>query len=231
MPSVVPQGERISDFRRVHGLTQLELALRSGVSERTIRNAERGRPVKRDFLLFIAAGLGVSLDEVIQASSHVSSQLRWQRNLEKLMSAMQRLFSENSCLHVLEFAHEDVSCRVQGTIPGYARSGRIFGAFDGAARFQEFLGSVRHLWQEVGAGDYVLEKPIGDSETVVLRCSHAVRLANGQITLLRSVLVGEFEVQRLRRVDIYVAPGEERDADEIRAPARLAILDSRPRRA
>jgi transcriptional regulator with XRE-family HTH domain len=51
--------------RRARRLTQTALALRAGVSERTVRNAESGRRVRRDFLEYLAAALGVELVDII----------------------------------------------------------------------------------------------------------------------------------------------------------------------
>lgn len=58
-------GDKLAALRRRLGFTQLELALRTGVSERTVRNAEGSRPIKRDFLAFIANGLDVPLEDVV----------------------------------------------------------------------------------------------------------------------------------------------------------------------
>lgn len=61
-----PRGQHIADFRRALGYSQLELAMKAGVSERTVRNAERGRPIKHSFLGYIAGGLNVPLAAVIE---------------------------------------------------------------------------------------------------------------------------------------------------------------------
>jgi transcriptional regulator with XRE-family HTH domain len=219
MPSLAPHGDRLGTFRRVLGLTQLELAVRSGVSERTIRNAERGRPIKRDFLEYIAAGLGVSMDDVIHVSTELSSHLRWQRNLETVMATMRRIFSERPWMDTLDFAQQDITCRVQGLIPCLAQEERLFGEFQGAANFQQFLTSVRNLWRKYGAVDYYLEKPVGGGESVVIRCGHEVPLPSGEFTWLRSVFVCEFEMQRLKRIDIYIVPDLNK-LSAIRSPSR-----------
>jgi transcriptional regulator with XRE-family HTH domain len=205
MPSLAPQGKRISAIRRVLGLTQLDLALRCGVSERTIRNAERGRPIMRDFLQFIAAGLGVSMDEVIHVSPDLSSQLRWQQNLELVMRVIRSISSEHSSPNILDIAHHDVTCRVQGSMPCFAKVDHLFGEFHGTERLHQFLDSVRDLWHENSDVDTTWEKPIGGGDSVISRCSHRIPLQSGQFTL-RSALVCEFESLRLRRIDIYVAP-------------------------
>jgi len=205
MPSIAPQGERLSAFRRVLGLTQLELAVRSGVSERTIRNAERGRPIRHDFLQFIAAGLGVPLDDVICVSTELSGHLRWQRNLENLITAVNDIFDENFSWIILDVLHRDVTCRVQGSIPGLAQRDQICGQFEGVAALQQVVTKVRALWLRCGNANYDPEKPVGGGNSMVFRCRHHFLLQNGELTHARSVFVCEFKTVRLRRVDIYIA--------------------------
>ncbi|MBA4104832.1 MAG: hypothetical protein C0485_03660 [Pirellula sp.] len=206
MPSLAPHGDRLGTFRRVLGLTQLELAVRSGVSERTIRNAERGRPIKRDFLEFIATGLGVSMDDVIHVSTEMSSHLRWQRNLGNVMTTMRGMFSEHPRLEILDLVHHDVTCRVHGFAPSLAQDERFFGEFQGAASFQQFLASVRNLWRKFGDVNYYLEKPVGGGDSVVIRCGLDAPLPSGKFIWLRCVVVCEFEILSLRRIDIYIVP-------------------------
>lgn len=59
------QGDKLAQLRRQLGFTQCELAIRTGVSERTVRNAESGRSIKRAFLEYIASGLKVPIQEVL----------------------------------------------------------------------------------------------------------------------------------------------------------------------
>ncbi len=205
MPSLVPQGERISAIRRVLGLTQLDLALRCGVSERTIRNAERGRPIKRDFLQFIAAGLDASIDELIHVSPDLSSRLRWQQHLDLVTGVIRSISSEHSWLNILDVAHSEVTCRVQGSMPCFVNIDHLFGEFHGVERLHQFFEAVRELWHENSGVDTTWEKPIGGGDSVIARCSHRIPWQSGQFTL-RSALVCEFEWLRLRRIDIYVAP-------------------------
>ena len=61
MPSVETHGDKLRYFRRARGFTQLELALVAGVSERTVRSAERGRPIRRELVDYLAQALGVDI--------------------------------------------------------------------------------------------------------------------------------------------------------------------------
>lgn len=65
LPATAPFGDRLRAFRTVAGLSQLRLALVSGVNETTVRNWEkaRGRPTKGKLKL-LAALLGITVQEL-----------------------------------------------------------------------------------------------------------------------------------------------------------------------
>ena len=63
--------DRLRVARAARGITQVELAHRSGVSERTIRRLETsvGPPVAATTLLRLARGLDVSLTSLVEDTS------------------------------------------------------------------------------------------------------------------------------------------------------------------
>ena len=75
MTTLHAKGRKLARLRRSLGYSQVQLAMRAGVSERTVRNAERGHPIKRDFLEYIAGGLDVSLREVLEEEFTCDSKL------------------------------------------------------------------------------------------------------------------------------------------------------------
>ena len=55
----------VQRLRRQRGLSQEALARRAGVCSRTVYQAEAGRPVKPESALKLAAGLGLTLADVL----------------------------------------------------------------------------------------------------------------------------------------------------------------------
>lgn len=62
-------GNRIRDIRLARGMRQTELARRSGLSQTTISDLERGRNVSSAVLPSIARALGLSTDELVYGTS------------------------------------------------------------------------------------------------------------------------------------------------------------------
>src|SRR5262245_57470735 len=105
MASVEPHGEKLRHLRRALGWTQLELALRAGVSERTVRSAERGRPIRRDFLDYLAGALGVDLRELAREPATVAALVRWRYNAQALVENLFRLHYDRDPAPLIEMLH------------------------------------------------------------------------------------------------------------------------------
>lgn len=209
MPTLPALGDRLSECRRVQGITQLQLAMRCGVSERTIRNAERGRPIKRDFLNYIAAGLGLSMEDVVPDTAQLSSYASWQRNVENLMTAIRDIFDARPSYKIFNISHCNLTCQVRGFLPGSSSCGNIFGDYHGITEFRHLVDRVRDLRLRYGDVDCCLEEPVGGAGVVVLRCGIEVPMPSGKKIWSRSVLVCEFEMLKLRRLEVLLVAANE----------------------
>lgn len=68
------RGELIRSLRLARGWSQLDLAERAGVGERTIRNAEYGRIIEGSTASYIAGALDVAMDLLVKPTPHASNQ-------------------------------------------------------------------------------------------------------------------------------------------------------------
>lgn len=214
MPSLQPYGAKLASLRRALGLTQLELAVRCGVSERTVRNAERGHAVKRSFLEFIAGGLGVSLHEVVLPSSEFDRHLRWQRHVERLLSALQRVVTEHDASDAIDLAHSSIRLRSETCMPNFSPAHVLAGEYRDLAGIERYVENANRFWELAGEGDnYFIEPPVGGGDVVVIRGGQQFRCDDDQLAWTRTLYVCEFEHERLLRIDQFLAPGEGPSAD------------------
>jgi transcriptional regulator with XRE-family HTH domain len=63
-----PNGDKIRELRRLAGMTQDMLGIKSNMDRRTIQRAEAGRPLQMESLSSIASALGVPLPQLIDTS-------------------------------------------------------------------------------------------------------------------------------------------------------------------
>lgn len=209
MPSLQPYGAKLASLRRALGLTQLELAARSGVSERTVRNAERGQPIKRSFLEFIAGGLGVSLHEIVLPSCEFERHLRWQRHVDRLLGALQRVVTEHNASDAIELAHSGIRLNAETRMPNFSPAHVLAGEYRDTAGIKRYVENADRFWELAGDCDnYFVEPPTGGGDVVVIRGGQQFRLDDDQIGWTRTLYVCEFEQERLLRIDQFLAPGE-----------------------
>lgn len=214
MPSLQPYGAKLASLRRALGLTQLELAIRSGVSERTVRNAERGQPIKRSFLEFIAGGLGVPLQEIVLPCGELDVHLRWQRHVERLLSALQRVLTEHDASDAIELAHRDVRLRAETLMPNFSAAHVLAGEYRNSDGIERYVANAFRFWELAREGDnYFVEAPVGGGDVVVIRGGQQFRCDDDQLIWTRTLYVCEFEQERLLRIEQFLAPGEGPAAD------------------
>lgn len=207
MPSLQPHGAKLASLRRALGLTQLELAIRSGVSERTVRNAERGRLVKRSFLEFIAGGLGVTLSEVVVPCGELDQLLRWQRHVGRLLSGLQRVVDEHDSSDLLDLAHPGITMQVETHMPFFSAGDILRGDYSGIDGVKRFIDNGFRYWEVCGEGGAYVERPMGAGDMVLIRCGQQVLLDDDRQAWLRCLYVCEFEQERILRFEEFLAPG------------------------
>jgi transcriptional regulator with XRE-family HTH domain len=202
MPTLAPQGEKLRSLRVARGWTQLELALISGVSERTVRNAERGQPIRRSFLDFVSTALGVEIDDVA-APSALAVAMYWQRNLDRLSTALRQLAAEQDGRAIVGLAHPEIRLNCQGTSRRFGHLARLFGDYhgvDGARRYVdrglELFAACRHI-------DFGIEPPKGGGNVFLFRSREVYHLSNGETHVARSTNILEYSGERILRFDQF----------------------------
>jgi len=208
MPSLQPYGAKLASLRRALGLTQLELAARCGVSERTVRNAERGQLIKRSFLEFIAGGLGVSLHEIVLPSCEFQRHLRWQRHVDRLLGVLQRVVTEHDASDAIDLAHNSLRLRAETRMPNFSAAHVLAGEYRDTAGIERYVENADRFWELAGKSEnYFVEAPIGGGDVVVIRGGQQFRCDDDQLAWTHTLYVCEFEQERLLRIEQFLTPG------------------------
>ena len=208
MASVEPHGEKLRHLRRALGWTQLELALKAGVSERTVRSAERGRPVRREFLDYLAGALGVDLQELAREPATIAGLVRWRRNARVLSENLVRLHYERVEGPFIEMLHPKCELNIrwdQGPQEIYAAgmARDLQGKFIGVSGFQRQIDLALEFSSRLLERNYSMHPPLGDENLVILRGSEAFTDINGYRESAWSVQTFEFDDRRILRMNNY----------------------------
>jgi transcriptional regulator with XRE-family HTH domain len=95
-------------------MTQSELAVVAGVSERTIRNAEAGHSIRVDFLRFLAIALGVEPTYVAANGDALRAARLSEQNVARILSAVQTYAMEHDIRGYRELLAPDALIRLPG---------------------------------------------------------------------------------------------------------------------
>ncbi len=134
MQSVFLNADLIRATREALGMTQVECAKAADVSERTIRYAESGKPIRPDLAERLARVLSYSMDALLvnvqeltpSSSSTASPEEQWTRYASRLMRAYTE-FAGSGCIDaLLRILHPDVVLRSSAT-PGTPFNGTYHG--------------------------------------------------------------------------------------------------------
>jgi transcriptional regulator with XRE-family HTH domain len=196
-------GPKLISFRRARGWTQLELAVIAGVSERTVRNAERGRPLRRDFLDFFAGALGVEPIELVTNPETLQPMLRWQRQVDRILAAIPRLYGERSAKPIVELCVAQIDLCHRASLPlQYAGDYR---RVDGMRRYFD----IALPWTETLTGRvFTFDPAQGGGNLILLRGTDSfVSPHDGERLFFRWLHVYELERERIRRIDIWTMHG------------------------
>lgn len=206
MPSLEPYGDKIASLRRSLGFTQLQLALRAGVSERTVRNAERSRSINREFLQYIAGGLGVAAEELIVPAAEIADYRRWMKNRGGFLSRVELAMIEQDSACLADVVHEDFELHFLGGVPGVESLRSFLGSYYGVDGVKQFMENAQRFWELKPGGSVTLEEPQGDADTVLVRGSHELWRRDGEVVWGKFTYVVDFEDERIRRVVSTMIP-------------------------
>ena len=199
------------------------LATASAAATADGRNAERGQPLKRSFLEFIAGGLGVPVQEIVVPCGEMDHHLRWLRHVERLLAGLQRVVEDHDASAASEMAHRNIRMQVETRMPCFSAAHVLAGEYRDAAGVEQYVEQAQRFWELARDPlEYFVEAPIGGGDVVVIRAGQQFRCDDDRIAWTHTLYVCEFEQERLRRIDQYLTQGHG-PPTEARLPIRSEL--------
>lgn len=206
MQTLQPQSQKLRSRRESLGFTQLELATLAGVSERTIRNVEKGLPIGRALLSCIAESLGVLIPDVAVASALADKATRWTKNSQTLSLCIDHPILRRDRRTFTRQVQEDIDVHNLGIIAGVNLEELAEGVYSGPSEFEAFRESTVKFWSSDRNGAAWTEAPVGDADTMLVRGFHELKQEDGGVTWGKFQFVADFEGERIRSVIVTVVP-------------------------
>jgi transcriptional regulator with XRE-family HTH domain len=202
MPSVKAFGEKIRCLRKAIGLTQLELALRAGVSERTVRNAERGQPVRHVCLEWMGGALGVEIQELVHHPAELKSLFDRRRQIETIHQFVERLCIDAAITDIQDLCHPNLvfAANIDPRFYGASFLNQGFSGRSGIPRFADFQ---REFQSEIIERKLTIEPPQGNGDLIVFRGTEDILYRDGSRDTGWLLHIFEFEDHRILRIDEF----------------------------
>lgn len=119
-------GVTVQRLRRSKGLSQIKLAQDAGVSERTVRNAEKGQILESHIASYLAVALNVPLNEIVAERANPSRSRRLQRLIRKVSSLYMQAILDLEWQALMEIVHPSIEWNCCAA-PDQRFSGRFCG--------------------------------------------------------------------------------------------------------
>jgi transcriptional regulator with XRE-family HTH domain len=201
--TLIPQGDKLRSFRVALGYSQEELAARAGVSDRTVRNAEKSRPLRREFLDFIAQALGVSLELLVEPSHELLIHRRWQRNVDRLTATLGELVANHDATRLMDLIQPKIELNCVGEncyLPVFAAH---YGAYRGAAGVARYIESGRRLFDLCDVVEFQITPPQGGGDVIMFRSHDRYQTHSGRSFFTDIVHVVEYDHERIARLSQF----------------------------
>lgn len=176
-----PDGQKLRAIRSQKGLTQTDLGGRAQVSERTVRYAENGKPIRHDYAGFMARALGVTPAEfeltacpagVIQETGEADPV--WRDFAQHLMACVNSFVFGGDTRPVLNLIHPEGKWRCR-TSP----ANEFNGTYVGRAGMEEYFAHVGRFLTNLVSREPHIERCYGSGKLIVFSGTDRLVFANG----------------------------------------------------
>ena len=185
------------------GWSQLDLALRAGVSERTVRNAEKGRPLHHDFLGFLAKALGLPVAEITLSTAEFKTHSRWESHVALLAQVLGELATNHDGSGILDLIRPDVQLDCFGSQCDFEPMNQQFNNYYGESGVKRYLEFGQRTLDACDTVEFNIAPPQGGGDIVLFRSHDHYRGRCGLAFSIKSFNLVEFVGGRIARLDQF----------------------------
>lgn len=206
MTLLTPLGEKIRASRCALGWSQLELAVKADLSERTVRAAEKSQKVSAKALSAIANALQVILEELAPKQKELTEFLRSSRNMAAFLQGIHRAMTQQDPGILIERMNKELRINYAGRLEGVETIQTLMGQYDGLGGVQRFVENVARFWALDPGSTFTVDVPFTSGNTVVLCGNHLLNTVEGKTVWGRYSYLVDFDGERLQNINAVMAP-------------------------
>lgn len=200
-------GATVQSLRISKCWSQRQLAEAAGISERTVRNAEKSLVLETYIANYLATALEVTLNEIVMERAEVRRGSRLNTLIRRVSSAYMKAVIDGTNHHLVQLLHPNIEWNCS------AAPDQLFsGLFVGIERVQAHLQLAAAWWEQFGArgSDFSLQRTDAEGEMIYFHLCGKVKAETGDAFEIWQTFICRFDDELLVSVDQSIGMVEHR---------------------
>lgn len=194
-------GATVHSLRTTKGWSQRQLAKVAGISERTVRNAEKSSVLESYIANYLAIALDVPLNEIVLQRACASRGNRLNSLIRRLANCYAKAILTGTAEPLLELLHPKIqwSCNA-------APDQQFSGQFQGLAQVRSHLRSVNTWWEQFSAKphDFVIGRSDAEGDMIYFQLTGAFKRESGDVLDVWQTFIARLDDDLISMIDQYI---------------------------
>lgn len=194
-------GATVHSLRSTKGWSQRQLAKAAGISERTVRNAEKSSILESYIANYLAIALDVPLNEIVSQRACASRGNRLKGMIRRLATSYTKATIGGTTEPLLELLHPKIQWNCQA-----APDQHFSGQFVGHTQVRTHLRNACAWWEQFSAKpcDFVVGRSDAEGDMIYFQLSGTVRRESGERLEVWQTFIARLDDDQIAVVDQYV---------------------------
>ena len=191
-------GATVRNLRKCKGWSQRQLASAAGVSERTVRNAEKGLILESYIANYLADALGHPLNEIIVERAEVSRGNRMKCLIRRISTGYMKAVLDGATPQLIEMLHPKIEWNIF-----VAPEQNFSGTYHGLNEVTKHLGQATAWWEQFTTrlSDFTLTRSDSEGEMIYFHLTGIVTDETGQTLEVWQTFLCRFDDELVTVID------------------------------
>ncbi|MFO0942747.1 MAG: helix-turn-helix domain-containing protein [Pirellulales bacterium] len=194
-------GATVHNLRSSKGWSQRQLAKAAGISERTVRNAEKSSILESYIANYLAIALDVPLNEIVEQRAAASRGNKLKNLTRRFASSYSKAVVLGSVEPLLELLHPKIQWSCQA-----APNQQFTGQFQGVSQVRSHLQGAGVWWEQFSAKptDFVISRSDAEGDMLYFQLTGGFRRESGEQLDVWQTFIARLDDDLVSLIDQYV---------------------------